>query len=95
MVVDSLQRARFSNGPSVGAVHDIEPPPPDVDVFKYTAQDTGKVIINALFDHDVGNLDMRVLDMNGNEIAASTSIANNEQIVIPVVTQEMYLTLAQ
>ena len=62
----------------------------DFDFFKVTAQDTGKLIINALFDHVVGDIDIFVVDMNHNLIASSRSKTDNEKIVIPVVTQEMY-----
>ncbi len=68
------------------SIHDEE----DVDYLKYTAQDTGKTIVNALFDHDAGDLNLRVLDMDGNVITSSATVTDDEQVVIPVVTQEMY-----
>ena len=65
----------------------------DVDVYKITAQDTGKLIVNAFFDDFDGDINIRVLDMNGNNITPAgqgNSTTDNEKIVIPVVTQEMY-----
>lgn len=62
----------------------------DVDYFQYTAQDTGKVIINTHFQDAIGNLDLRVFDESGDQVGESTSLSDDEQIVIPVVTQESY-----
>ena len=62
----------------------------DLDFFRYTANDTGKLIINALFEHAVGDLDLQVQDSAGNVIASSASPTDNEQIIIPVVSQERY-----
>ena len=67
----------------------------DVDFFKYTAQDTGKLIVNTFFDSSFGNLELRVRDSNNNII--QTGLMTNilpgldaEQLVIPVVSQEEY-----
>jgi len=67
----------------------------DVDLFQYTAQDTGKTIINVFFNPECGDVDMRVKDIRGNVIAEATetSIAplrDMAHVVIPVVSQEMY-----
>ena len=62
----------------------------DLDWFKITAQDTGKLVINAFFDDEIGDIDIQVQDMNGFLLGASTSTTDNEQIIIPVVSQEMY-----
>ena len=82
----------FSDAMLIGLISsiDVQPPSPDVDYYQYTAPDTGKLIINAFFDDEVGNLDMRVLDANGNVIATSATTTDNEQITIPVVSQEQY-----
>jgi hypothetical protein len=66
----------------------------DVDFFRYTAQDTGKVVLNVLFDLE-GNLDLRVRDKFGNIIAtAQESVAEpgvlRENLEIPVVSQQQY-----
>lgn len=68
------------------SIHDQD----DEDFYKITANKTGKLIINAFFTHAVGDLDIQVLDMNGNTIANSATATDDEQIIIPVVTQEMY-----
>ncbi|MFH1919863.1 MAG: hypothetical protein ABIP48_08270 [Planctomycetota bacterium] len=62
----------------------------DVDYFQITAQDTGKLVINMFFPHADGNLDMQVRDGHDNVIASSLSVTDNEELVIPVVSQERY-----
>src|SRR5262245_61570778 len=66
----------------------------DVDFFQYTAEDTGKVIVNTYFDL-TGDLDLRVRDVAGNIIATGTQTnvgggRVRENLVIPVVSQERY-----
>lgn len=75
---------------AITAAAGVEPIPADVDVFQVTAQDTGKLVINAFLDQDVGDLDLRVRDAQGNILAGSYSLTDHEQIVIPVVGQERY-----
>ena len=65
--------------------------PADVDNYSITAHQTGKLIVNALFNHELGDLNMRILDSAGNEIAAAISADDNEQLIIPVVGQETYI----
>ncbi len=67
-------------------IHNTE----DVDYFQITAPDTGMLAINAFFVDIYGDIDIRVLDADGNEIAVSKSTSDNEQISIPVVGQERY-----
>lgn len=65
----------------------------DEDYYKYTAHYTGKLIVRTLFENDLGNLDLQILDMNGNVIetsATSSDESDQEEIIIPVVSQEMY-----
>jgi len=62
----------------------------DVDYFKITAQDTGKLIINAFFQDAIGNLNMSITDMDGDAINFTDSSTDNEQIIMPVVSQEVY-----
>ena len=65
----------------------------DEDFFKIAAHDTGKLIVRTFFDHDVGDLGLEILDMDGNQIAIameSASDVNQEELIIPVVAQEMY-----
>ena len=70
-------------------IHDSD----DEDFLKITAHDTGKLIVRIFFDHDVGDLDLEVQDMSGDVILTddnSDSDNNFEEIIIPVVGQEMY-----
>ncbi|MHC4399105.1 MAG: Ig-like domain-containing protein, partial [Planctomycetota bacterium] len=67
-------------------LHDAD----DEDFFRITAHDTGKLVINALFSHAAGDVNIFVVDSGGNFIAGSASIDDNEKIVIPVVAQEQY-----
>ncbi|NLE36900.1 MAG: calcium-binding protein, partial [Pirellulaceae bacterium] len=62
----------------------------DQDFFQMTAQDTGKLIFNAFFVDAQGDIDIQVQDSAGNIIAISQSISDDEQITIPVVSQEQY-----
>lgn len=74
----------------------------DVDFFKVTAQDTGKLLFNLFFDHanpnvnaGVADLSLTVRDVNGNTIATGTQAVVRpslavEHIEIPVVSQEEY-----
>ncbi|MEX0939164.1 MAG: Ig-like domain-containing protein [Pirellulales bacterium] len=62
----------------------------DEDWFKITAHSTGKLIVNAYFTDEIGDIDIRIFDAAGNEIDASTTLSDDEQIIIPVVSQEMY-----
>ena len=52
--------------------------------------DTGKLIVTAYFVEVLGNVDLEIVDMDGNVVASSTSMTDNEQLIIPVVSQEMY-----
>ena len=67
----------------------------DVDFFQYTAQDTGKLIINTYFNGLQGDLDLRVRDSVGNIIASGiqsnvTPGRDRELLTIPVVSQQRY-----
>lgn len=65
----------------------------DSDWFQVTANQTGKLAINVFFKHAVGNLDVGIFDASGNLIAGSFTASDNEQVVIPVVGQEVYYIL--
>lgn len=70
--------------------------PLDVDFYRYTAHDTGKLVVRSLFDHAAGNLRMDILDRNGNVIASadsSSAVVNGELLVIPVVRQQAYFIM--
>ncbi|EMI52798.1 Ig-like domain-containing protein [Rhodopirellula sallentina] len=62
----------------------------DIDVFRFTAHSTGLAVINAIFNHELGDLQLSVRDSVGNVIATEDTLTDNEQIVIPVVSQEVY-----
>ena len=65
----------------------------DEDFFRITAHDTGKLIVNVLFVHDDGNIDVEILAADGNPVSptdAGNSDDDNESIVIPVVSQQDY-----
>ncbi len=82
----------FANAMLIDLVEsiDVPDPVPDVDLFQYTAQDTGKLIINLHMDDDIGDLDLRVLGSDGSVLATSVVSTDNEKIVMPVVTQVQY-----
>ncbi|MFV2069280.1 MAG: Ig-like domain-containing protein, partial [Pirellulales bacterium] len=67
----------------------------DIDIFQYTAQETGELIVNIFFDEDEGDLQLRARDVLGNLIVADgtrSSILPDrdaETFVIPVVSQEV------
>lgn len=62
----------------------------DVDYFQITAPETGKLMINAFFANQYGDMDLEVLDGEGNVIAASESTDDKERVIMPVVSQERY-----
>jgi hypothetical protein len=66
----------------------------DEDWYRYTAHHSGKLIINALFDDitgdGLGDIDIAVFDVAGNQIAVANSTDSNEQIILPVVHQQPY-----
>ncbi|MBM3999217.1 MAG: hypothetical protein FJ297_06700 [Planctomycetes bacterium] len=62
----------------------------DVDFYRLTANKTGYVIVNALFSHAAGDVDMRIRDSAGNVIASSMSVTDNETIILPIVAQQVY-----
>lgn len=64
--------------------------PDDVDFFEITAHQTGTLVINARFQHAVGDLDMNVRDAGGNIIAEAFSSSDKETLVIPVIGQQTY-----
>ena len=47
--------------------------PDDQDFYRYTAHDTGKLVVRSLFDHAMGDLRLDILDRNGNVIASADS----------------------
>ena len=62
----------------------------DQDWFRITANQTGGLIINALFSDADSDVDIVVTDASTNFIAGSYSTTDNEQVTIPVVGQQAY-----
>ena len=69
----------------------------DVDFYKFTAEDTGKAVVNIFFGNLINQpLDMRVWDARGNIVATGALTSNitpgmdRVGLVIPVVTQQDY-----
>lgn len=79
------------HGPDDPATAPVE----DTDFFEYTAHSTGSLIVNALFEHEYGDLELRIYDEDGDVITPSvyvpsTDANDGEQILIPVVSQAVY-----
>ncbi len=68
--------------------------PNDQDWFRVTANQTGKTIVNVLFDDvpgdGLGNLELAVFDVNGRQLVSSKTQDSNERIVFPTLAQEDY-----
>lgn len=64
----------------------------DQDYFQITAHDTGLLIVNAQFHDFVGNTDLEIVDALGHVLGSSLNAVagGDEQIVIPVVSQQRY-----
>ena len=69
-----------------GAIED----PVGTDRFRITPHSTGTLILSANFDHRLGDLDLAVDDAAGNTIARAESNDDGEQILIPVISQQVY-----
>ena len=79
-----------TEGPETVIVKGAIEQPGGTDRFRISAHSTGKLILNAIFDHRLGDLDLAVDDVAGNTIARAESNDDDEQIVIPVVSQQVY-----
>lgn len=62
----------------------------DIDYFKYTANRTGTLVLNAHFDTAAGDLQVEVRDSHDRVISTSAAQGDTERIVVPVVGQESY-----
>ncbi|MCG8648476.1 MAG: Ig-like domain-containing protein, partial [Pirellulales bacterium] len=85
-VVGSLPAATLTNQ-VIGSVS-------ATNFYQITAHQTGKLIVNAFFDDDAGDVNLEIQDLAGNTIATANTATDNENLVIPVVGQEIYLLLA-
>ena len=81
-----------------GAAINLDPtiaPAGDVDFYQFVASETGTMDFQVYFEQNVGlpgngNLDIQVLDNNGNIIGTSTSSDNNERVRIAAVQGQTY-----
>ena len=90
---DTLATATVLGSEPAITLRELSIHPQDKDFFQITARDTGKLVINAFLVDEDGNLNVRVRDEDGNNITPSgqgNSTTDDEQIVIPVVSQEQY-----
>lgn len=65
----------------------------DEDFFKITAHKTGMMSVIAQFEHVIGDLNVEVLDADGNNIlpaGVGDSMTHKETVLFPVVGQEIY-----
>ena len=88
---DTLATATFlGSEPTVALANLSIDTDADVDYFRYTAHQTGKLAINANFDSSVGNLTVEVRDAFDHVVATGTATPDGQQIIIPVVGQQTY-----
>jgi subtilisin-like proprotein convertase family protein len=63
----------------------------DEDFYQVTAHSTGKLIVRIYFQNgSAGNLDLEILDANEFVLDESNGTVDNEDLIIPVVSQQMY-----
>lgn len=62
----------------------------DVDYFRWTAPETGDLRARAFFFHENGDLDLNLLDAEGNVVAVSTSLTDNESVTERVIAGRDY-----
>lgn len=62
----------------------------DVDYFRLNSLGTGTATIELTFSNAAGNLDLRLLDASGKELAKSTSSTDNETIVASLKRDTTY-----
>ena len=81
-----------------GATINLDPtitPAGDVDFYQFVASETGTMDFQVYFEQNVGlpgdgDLDIQVLDNNGNVIDSSTSSDDNERVRIAAVQGQIY-----
>ena len=64
--------------------------PGDDDYFRLTAATDGTLEVDTLFVHGNGDIDLELLDSNGDVQASSTSATDNEHLVMSLVQGETY-----
>ncbi len=65
-------------------------PAADLDFFRYTAPFSGMLAVDVLFTNASGNINIALLDGDGDTIATSAGAVDNEHIVSPVVGGQTY-----
>ena len=66
----------------------------DIDAFRFEATSTGAVVVDALFDHSDGrDLDLALLDADGNILDRSVTTSDNERVVSPVTAGQVYFAV--
>ncbi len=63
----------------------------DDDYFAWTAPIDGTVTVNTIFSHSLGDIDLQLLDGDGQVIALSDSVTDNEQVTAVVVEGQTYV----
>lgn len=64
--------------------------PGDQDYFKFSAARAGKLLVDVAFEHDLGDVDLRLYDAGLNLLAASDSEADFEHIETDAVAGETF-----
>jgi subtilisin-like proprotein convertase family protein len=63
----------------------------NADYFKFVPRASGTVDISVLLEHDLGDIDMAVLDANEVYLAGSASVTDNETVSVTVVAEQVYV----
>ena len=88
---NSIAQATFLGSDSFITLHNLSiHNADDEDFFRYTAHDTGKLVTRSLFDDDLGDIDIEILDSSGDVIASALSFDDDEELIVPVVAQQVY-----
>lgn len=96
---DTLATATVLGSPPFVTVSDLTiHDATDVDFFRITAHQTGKLVVRSLFTHANGDLRLDVFDSDGTPIGSSDSSSaqnNQESATLPVVSQQTYFVRVQ
>jgi len=67
----------------------------DIDYYRLTAPGNGTLTVDLFFPHVDGDLDLRLQDTNGTDLATSTSTDDNEHIEHPVSAGSNYVVFVE